>query len=238
MTRKRKAAPVDLEAKREFIRSYFRERRGQLGRVDKLIHQNEYLFEGILVLCCHIASYAALRFPSLREDREAYQQVVLKYSGKRAFYEKIDLLFLYQWPRSVFRDHGGYKGFKNYVEVKTILASKFGDENNIQTRGRYVAKSAILRHVLSNPFPGLDRENLKFSLSLFSLGEQLYRYLRSFAVHNFRFPFLNRVGDKYVPNHIITPEVLFDTAKNILTNLEKECLQKSKFPEQLRQTLK
>ncbi len=238
MRRKRRPTSSELQSKRESIRAYFQERKRQLDRANKLIHQSEYLFEGILVLCCHIASYAALRFPRLKQDREAYKQIVLNYSGRRAFYEKIDLLFLYQWPHSVFRSHDVYKRFKNYKDVKRILVSKFGDENGIQNGKRYVAQSTIIKHVLANPFPGLDKENLKRSLSLYSVGEQLYRYLRSFAVHNFRFPFLNRVGNRYVPNHIITPEVLFKTAENTLTNLEKECLGKAKFPDQLKQRRK
>ena len=188
-------------------------------------------------MCCNIASYAALRFPAMKGDRRAFKQVVLKYSGKRAFYEKIDLLFLYQWHRSHFRTEGAYKKFKNYTTVKELLVSQFGDENAIQDK-RYVAKSAILRSVLANPFPGLDKENIKRSLPLFSVGEHLYRYLRSYAVHNFRFPFLSRQGGKYVPNHIITPDVLFQTAKNVLSNLERECLRKARFPWQLRRIRK
>ena len=240
MTQKRKTTASDLEAKRRFIEAYFDERKRQLDRANKLIRQNEYLFEGVLVLCCHIASYAALRFPVLtnHSDRRAFKEVVLKYGGKRAFYEKIDLLFLYQWQRSHFRGERAYEKFKNYTSVKKILVSRFGDENAIQDKKRYVARSAILTNVLGNPFPGLDKENIKRSLPLFSVGEQLYRYLRSFAVHNFRFPFLSRHGDKYVPNHIITPDVLFQTAKNILSNLERECLREARFPSQLRQIRK
>jgi hypothetical protein len=240
MAQKRKASPADIEAKREFIRAYFEERRRQLDRAGKLIRQNEYLFEGVLVLCCHIASYAVLRFPLLSKlsDRKAFKEVVLKYSGKRALYEKIDLLFLYQWQRSHFRGEKAYKNFKNYPDVKKILVSRFGDESELQDQKRYAPKTAILRKALANPFLGLEKENLRRSLPLFSVGEQLYRYLRSFAVHNFRFPFLSRVGDKYVPNHIITPDVLFETAKSILNNLESECLAEGKFPEQLRQIRK
>jgi hypothetical protein len=235
---KRRATSADLDAKREFLRDYFQERQRQLHRAKQLIRQREYLFEGILVLCCHIASYAALRFPRLRRDRDAFKKIVFKYSNKRAFYEKIDLFFLYQWPGSAFKNHGDYKGFRNYREVKRILVSKFGDENRIQNGRRYVAQSTIMKHIISNPFHGFDRDNLKRSLPLFSLSEELYRYLRSFAVHNFRFPFLNRVNGEYVANHVITPDVLSETAQNILSNLETECVKKAKFPEQLRQQQK
>jgi hypothetical protein len=102
-----------IQAKGEFISAYFDERKRQLARARKLINQQEYLLEGILVLCCHIDSFATLRFPFLK-SRAAFKQVLLKYSGKRAFYEKIDLLFLYQWPTSHLRNNGDYKTFKNY----------------------------------------------------------------------------------------------------------------------------
>ncbi len=238
MARKRKATASDLQAKREFIETYFQERRQQLERAKLLMDQDKYLFEGLLVLCCHIGSYAALRFPNMRSDRKAFKAVVLKYSGKRALYEKIDLLFLYQWERSHFRGENAYKGFKNYPDVKKILVSRFGDENMIQIKKRFVTQATITNTILSNSFPALDKQDLKRRLPLFSVGDQCYRYLRSFAVHNFRFPFLERRNNRYVPNHIITPEVLYDTAKNVLNNLERECLRRGKFPEQLRQRRK
>ena len=100
---------------------------------------------------------------------------------------------------------------------------------------RYVTPNTIIKHILANPFPTLDKRNLKQKLPLFSLRELLYRYLRCFAVHNMLFPFLTQVGDRYQPNHIITPDVLYKTAENILSRLEGECRLEARFPGELRQ---
>lgn len=230
--KKRVPTRADLDAKKEAIRDYFDERRKQLARARKLIDQEKYFLEGILVLCCHIGSFAALRFPCWL-DNERFKEILLRYSGKRSVYEKVDLLFLYQWPRSEFRKHGGYMAFKNYAQVKKVLVSKCGDENAIWTGKRFVTQASIIRRLLASRFPGLDTENLKSSLPLFSVAEQMYRYLRSSAVHNVRFPLVSRPG--YQTGHLITKELLSETAENIISNLENECLRKAKLPWQLMQ---
>ena len=114
MTKKRALTRADLDAKNRFITDYFDERRKHLARARKLANQEEYFLEGILVLCCHIGSFSASRFPSWL-DNNRFKEILLRYSGKRSLYGKIDLLFLYQWPRSRFRKHGHYVAFKNYT---------------------------------------------------------------------------------------------------------------------------
>jgi len=233
MTKKKRVPTrADLDAKKEFIKDYFDERRKRLARARKLIDEEEYFLEGILVLCCHIASFSAARFPAW-QDNNGFKEILLRYSGKRGLYQKIDLLFLYQWRRSKFREHGHYVAFKNYAEVKKILFRKFGDENAIWSRKRFVSKGSIIKQVMAHRFPGLDVKNLKTSLPLFSVAEQTYRYLRCSAVHNMQFPLISRRG--YETNHLVDKALLIETAEGILNNLERECLRQDKFPWQLMQ---
>jgi hypothetical protein len=164
MTRKKRVPTrADLDAKKEFITAYFEERKKGLVRARKLIGQEEYFLEGILILCCNIASYSALRFPGW-QDNERFKETLLRYSGKRSLYEKIDLLFLYQWTRSRFRKHGIYVRFKNYFKVRRLLYSKFGDRNAIWNRKRFVSQAVIIKHVVAHRFTGLDIKNLQTSL--------------------------------------------------------------------------
>ena len=218
-----------MKALKATIRSYFDELGKRLDRSAKLLGREEFLFEAILVLCCHIGSYARLRFPK-QSDHESYKRIVLVYAGQRQLYEKIDLLFLYQWPRSDLSDDRRYKKFKNYSSVKRILESHFGDENAIQQKQQFVTQDSIIKRVTS--IPGLDMNNLKISLPLFSVAEELYHYMRCPAVHNMRFAFWSKQGKG---THPLTKNkyTLLTTARNIHRNLKRECLKQAKLPSQL-----
>ena len=120
------------------------------------------------------------------------------------------------------------------------MVSVFGDENAIKVKRRYVSQKTIMKHILSNPFNGLNIENIKSKLPLFTVSQILYHYVRCNAVHNFHFPSVNIVsimggGIRYEDNQIITNKVLLETVKNILENMETECLKKNKWPSELRQ---
>src|SRR4051794_22351518 len=98
-------------SKRLYIDEYFKRWHLDVARTKELIDGKRHYLEGILALSCYLGAFAAMRYPVLR-DREAYVKVVLEYSGLREFYERVDLLFFFQWPRSKLKDHGHYKELK------------------------------------------------------------------------------------------------------------------------------
>ena len=220
------------------IDEYFKSRDRDVKKASELLHSQRYHLEGILVLSCYLGAFASLRFPKINKDGERYVKVVLEYSGKRDFFEKIDLLFLYQWPRSTLCDNGNYTDLKNHAEIVEALYQIYGSEEDIKTRIRYVSQAEIIKHVLDAAIPGFDEKNFKKKLPLFSLGEILYRYLRCDAVHNVVFPLINESMDMdgnvtYKYNHAITGEVLLSTTVGVLNALREECLSKSKWPNEL-----
>jgi hypothetical protein len=178
-----------------------------------------------------------MRYPTLR-DGEAYVKVVLEYSGKREFYEQVDLLFFLQWPKSKLKDHGNYKELKNYAEIATALVKVYGTSDDVKAKTRYVSKADVVRHATEAKITGFDEQNLRDKLPLFCLHELLYRYLRCDAVHSADFPFINECIDpdgnvEYEEHHAITAEVLLETTNGIIANLRKECLKTGKWPHQL-----
>lgn len=224
-----------MSGKVDYVKEYFASWKEDLQRTNQLLSQQTYYLEGILVLSCHVGALGSLRFPTL-QDNEAYKRVVLEYSGKRGFYEQIDLLFFLQWPRSELRTHPSYGSLKNHADIAKIVQDKFGDEEHIKAvPERYIERQAFLDLVSVKPFVGFDKKNLEGHLPLFSLCEQLYRYLRCHAVHNLHFPFVNRVhvmgnAIRYDDNHAITGKILYETVNTILENLEQECVKAGKWP--------
>lgn len=221
----------------ELIAEYFKVWKQDLSKAEKLLNQDEYYLEAILVLSCYIGALASLRYPQLK-DNESYKKTVLQYSGKKDIYEKIDLLFFYQWPKSDFKDHGAYKKLKNYEEIKSVLVLELGDENTVKNNMRYITQQDIIKYISAKPFNGLDLQNIESNLPLFSVCEILYRYVRCYAVHNKFSPLVNSVsstdgGMRYEDNHLITGKFLFQTVENILHNLEVECLKEGKWPYEL-----
>ncbi len=220
-----------------FIDEYFKRWERDIAKAVELLKNPRYHLEGILVLSCYLGAFSAMRFPTHR-DGEAYVKLVLEYSGKHDFYEQIDLLFFYQWPRSKLRENGNYQALKNYSEIVNALSGVYGSEDDIKAAIRYVAPAKVIDTVLAPGIRGFDEANFRAKLPLFSLAELLYRYLRCDAVHNADFPFINEVSDskgniRYKNNHVITGDVLLETVQGVLTTLWEECLDKEKWPHQL-----
>jgi hypothetical protein len=226
-----------VSAKESFIDEYFKRWDKDVAKAAELLKTPQYHLEAILVLSCYLGAFAAMRFPTLK-DGEAYVKVILEYSGKRDFFEQIDLLFFYQWPRSKLRDNGNYKGLKNHSDLVKTLTVVFKSEDDIKAGIRYVVPAKIVEPVLAAGIKGFDEANFREKLPLFSLAELLYRYLRCDAVHSADFPFINEVSDgkgniRYENNHAITGEVVLETVQGVMKALWKECLDKKKWPHQL-----
>jgi hypothetical protein len=222
-----------LTEKTDVIRDYFEGWQEDLARARSLLGDPSYYLEAILVLSCYIGALGSLRYPG-KGDNKAYKTVVREYSGKRDFYEQIDLLFFLQWPRSEFRTHGDYHKLKNHAEIYKIIVATYGEEDQIKSGTRYISQQDFIASVDQASFQGFDRENLAQHLPLFSLCEMIYRYLRCSAVHSVRFPFVTRVhvvdgSIRYEDNHAITGRVLLETTENILAHLSSQCIEKSQW---------
>jgi len=224
-------------SKRFYIEEYFKRWHRDVARTKELIDGKRHYLEGVLALSCYLGALGAMRYPTLR-DGEAYVKVVLEYSGKRDFYEQVDLLFFLQWPKSKLNDHGSYKELKNHAEIATALTKVYGSADDVKANTRYASKADVIRHASEAKIAGFDEQNLRDKLPLFSLHELLYRYLRCDAVHNVDFPFVNECTDvdgnvEYEENHAITANVLLETVDGIITNLRIECTKACKWPYQL-----
>lgn len=232
---------VPMSLKVDLIKPYFRRWRQDLARARKLLDTNEYYCEAILILSCYIGALAALRFPG-RNDRDAYQRIVIRYSGLRSLYEKIDLLFFYQWPRSAYRrshspESRPYSRIKNYTQVKRAIVKAFGDEAAVISNPRQRYRS--IRALAKCAPPGIGPARVRKMLRLFSVSEILYRFVRCHAVHERSFPLVRKVRSsggttRYEDQHLITGSVIFNTVSNIVNNLEVECLSKRKLPGEMR----
>ena len=226
-----------MNEKADVIRDYFEGWQEDLARAKSLLDDPKYCREGILVLSCHIGALGSLRYPG-EQDNKAYKTIVCEYSGKREFYEQIDLLFFLQWPRSELQADKNYLKLKNHADISSGIVATYGGEERVRNETRYISQQDFLASVDLAPFQGFDRGNLQQHLPLFSLYEMLYRYLRCRAVHSVRFPFVTTVhvddgSIRYEDNHAITGSVLLETAENILWNLSKECIGKSQCPWEL-----
>jgi hypothetical protein len=226
-----------MSAKLEFIEAYFKRWNADLAKARELLEIPRFHLEAWLILSCYIGAFASLRFPSMR-DGEAFVRMVLEYSGKREFYEQVDLLFLFQWPRSKLHANGMYKSMKQHTEVVAVLERIYGSEGELKSKTRYVEQATLVTQILATAIPGFDEANFRKHLPLFSLAEQLYRYVRCDAVHNADFPLLNEVAHvdgsiTYKHNHAITSNVLYETASGIFSNLHKECATQEKWPHEL-----
>src|SRR3990172_10488821 len=137
-----------MSDKARFINEYFKQWGRDIVRARELLINPHYYLEGLLVLSCYIGAFASMRFPSI-PDGKAYVKIVLEYSGKRDFYEQIDLLFFYQWPRSKLRGNGDYKALKNRDEIVDVLKRVYGSEAGIKVGIRYVSPPELIDHVLA-----------------------------------------------------------------------------------------
>jgi hypothetical protein len=220
-----------------FIDEHYKRWEEDISKAAELLSDPKYYLEGILVLSCYIGAFAAARYPTMH-DGAAYVKFVLDYSGKRSFFEQVDLLFFYQWPRSKLRENGNYKHLKQHSEIVEALKPKYGNEGDIKTGTRYVSISDFINTVRAATIPNFDEQNLRDKLPLFSLSELLYRYVRCDAVHNADFPFIDKVSHSdgrisYRGNHIITGSVLIETTHSACRALWDECKAKGKSASEL-----
>jgi len=170
---------------------------------------DDYIYEGVLVLLCHIGAFSAIRYPTLK-DGEAYKKILIKYSGMEEFFNQIDLLFFYQGPRSKFQDNGNYRKLNNYDEIKSVLVGSYGKEEELDCYSkRFVKQEEVIATFVKANIAGFNVENFLEKLPLFSLAEIAYRYLRCGAVHNITLCFINTdfSGD-VEEGYIITKEIL------------------------------
>lgn len=226
-----------MTAKTLFMEEYFKHWHEDIEKAGELLGNQRYYLECWLVLSCYVGAFASMRFPTL-QDSAAYVKAVLEYSGKREFYEQIDLLFLCQWPRSKLREHGTYKMLKNHEEIVKVLNKLYGSEEDIKAEIRYLSPSKLISDLVAAAIPNFDEKNFRDGLPLFSLAEQLYRYVRCDAVHNAKFPFVDKAttadgNTVYRDNHAITGQVLLETTLGVLSNLRDECLTNHKWPHEL-----
>jgi hypothetical protein len=234
---------VGSNTKATWIKTYFDIWREDVSRVEILLKSPNYFIEAVLVLACYIGALASARFPG-RSDRDSYKRIINRYSGLKSIYNKIDLLFFYQWPRSSYRRSKNlharpYSKIKGYSQIKRHLIRHFGKMEFIRDdpKRRYVTIPTLLKRF--NPLPpGLTRQNVSKTLKLFTVGEVLYRYVRCHAVHENLFPLFGTVTSvngtkRYTEDHLITGTRLLETVKNIAKNLEQECLVQTKLPWQL-----
>ena len=229
-----------MSKKINLIKPYFKQWRQDLSKANKLLGTNEYHCEAILILSCYIGALAALRFPR-RADRDAYQRTVIRYGGMTSLYEKVDLLFFYQWPRSAYRRSRApnarpYSRIKGYAQLKKSLVNHLGNEEAIYNAPelRYRSTGTITKYAPLR----MARSDVRKTLRLFSLSEILYRFVRCHAVHHRSFPLVHKVyigsgKTRYEDAHLLTGSKISETLKNIIDNLEKECLAKSKLPNEL-----
>ena len=118
-------------SKRSYIDAYFNRWNRDVARTKELLDGKRHYLEGFLALSCYVGALGSIRYPRSK-DGEAYVKIVLEYSGKRDFYEQVDLLFLFQWRRSKLRHNGKYKQLKNYIEIVSV-------DEGVRIRGRYPA---------------------------------------------------------------------------------------------------
>jgi len=225
-----------LSEKTDFIDAYFDKWKRDIERAETLLRDDRFVLEGYLVLVCYLAALASQRYPSLR-DNEAYCQFTLEYSGKRSFYEQIDLLFLYQWPRSKFRNHGLYTSFNEYSDLVKAIEPKFGTESDLNETNRYVSPAEIIS-VAKSIIPHLNESDLEKKLKLFSLVQLLYRYGRCDAVHNAIYSLVNEGvnidGERIIrDNSALTREVILSTVKHANEKLWQECKSLKKWPHEI-----
>jgi len=226
-----------LSPKQEAIAEFFAHRSDDISRAAELLASDRYHEEGWLVTSCHIAALASSRYPD-SPDRLAFTTFVRTYTREPTFWSQIDLLFFYQLSRSKFRDNRTYANFEPYPEIIRCLERHYGEQAAANPNPRFVPFEEILGRIEEARIPIPEGRNLRDWLGLFTIVEQLYRYVRSGSVHEWHFPFVTclRQADgstRFEPNHIITAERLIGEARALNTNLAEECAAKSLWPQAL-----
>ena len=228
------------DPKLETISQLFNEWNADVARAQTLLTSEDFFVEGVLVLSCYIGALARLRYPLETKDWRSYKTIVWEYSGQRAIYENIDLLFFYQWPNSKLANNKAYNGIKNYPELIALFKGELGDEDQIRNEPRrYQKREDLVRCIKNKKVGWFDENNFGKHIELFSNNQILYEFLRCEAVHNADIRLFNRsyqVAQKktiYKDNHQIDRSVILNTVKGIVENLKNECLGNRKWPWEL-----
>jgi hypothetical protein len=164
-------------SKRFYIDEYFKGWNRDVARTKELINGKRHYLEGVLALSCYLGALGAMRYPTLR-DGDAYVKVVLEYSGKREFYEQVDLLFFLQWPKSKLKDHGSYKELKNHTEIAAALMKVYGTADDVKAKTRYVSKADVVHHATEAKIARFDEQILVSIFKMTELRQNPIRYAR------------------------------------------------------------
>jgi len=233
----------DVKAKKLSIEAYFEEWQNRIDKAEKLLLDNKYGLEGLIVLLCYIGSFAYLRYGDKQgKDSKNYTKIVKEYSGFRDIYSKIDLLFFYQLRKTQAykRNRKYYNKFNNYLHVRKIFIKEYGNnKDNIKSEKRYAIKKAILDLLIKKGVEEALISDVKNNIDKFSNAEILYKYFRCSAVHQGNFPLVNKrtsIEDgavRYESNSAITIDLIIKTVKNIYSNLKQQCLKEVKWIHEL-----
>lgn len=71
----------------ELIAEYFKVWKQDLSKTEKLLNQDEYYLEAILVLSCYVGALASLRYPQLK-DNKSYKKLYCNIQAKKIFMKK------------------------------------------------------------------------------------------------------------------------------------------------------
>jgi hypothetical protein len=226
---------TDKQIEQEMINDFFDKIWAEkVEAAEELIKSDKYKTEGIIILCCYIGAISYERYIMSNPkttDRDAYKNILLKYSGLDS-YQKFDLLFFYKWHRSEYNNHNSYNYFRknnyeNYRKIKKIIEKKFGPKKDINSQNRFIAEKEILNVLDTASLNKKDIAEMKKRLELFSVSEIFYRYYRCAGVHK---------GDVLIdlnPYLPITIDQMLQTIKNVLSNLKAECVSSGKWPWEL-----
>lgn len=228
-----------MDNKKLFLEEFFKSFEESFKRAKSLYSCPKFKLEGVTMLICQIAALASCRYPE-ESDWKSFKDIIYLYSGKKDIYENIDLLFFYQWPKSILNEHKKYKKLKNYESIKEIFISKFGEVERIKNnRKRYQKRENLKSLLFSSGVNWFDSKNFLEYIELFSNNQIFYKYARCNAIHSYDFPLINigcRIDKKetiYTDNHQITGDIIIKTIEGILINIRKKSLEKNKWPHEL-----
>jgi len=223
----------NLKHKRFFIREYFNEFSSDIKKAAVLALNRNYSFEGLLVLLCYIDAIAASRYTTLKSGRDRYIKIIQEYAGCKKIYNKVDLYYFLRFRE--YTDKPIKKFICNkiqYKEMKKNIEKQFGTKDTILDDKRYITTKRFANYI--KPIPGTRIAEINKCINIFSNAGSLYTIFRCSAVHNKKIALYSKVysvnGTNRLRCHtIITPEIIVKTATNIIENLKRECLRKSKW---------
>lgn len=225
--------------KRQYLDCYFEELKNAQLRAIELYSDSRYHLEGITILIVRIPAISRDRYPTLG-DRDAFKELVKIYSGLYDIFENIDLLFFYQWRDSKYSNDKLYQKLDKYDEILQIFIKTYGNEEDINNSDkRFQKRENLLSTLNESGIADFDADNFTKYIELFSNNQIFYSYSRCEAVHHNDFPLINigytfpDMQRVYTHNHQITGEVIIEALSGIIASLNKECLSKEKWPQEL-----